>query len=44
MIRVTCPKTCFGAIEKQFPTIEEALEWVEICARNKVPCEIETLN
>lgn len=44
MIRVTCPHTCFGAIEKQFPTIEEALEYVGICVQNKVYCEIETFN
>lgn len=43
MIRVTCPRTCFGSIEKMFSDWDAALAWVRVCIANDVYCEIETL-
>lgn len=38
---VRCPNTVFGEVVHEFDSMQQAVFWMGVCKRNKVPTELE---
>ena len=38
---VRCPHTIFGEVVHEFDSLQQAVFWIGVCKKNKVPTELE---
>ena len=38
---VKCPDTTFGKVVREFDSLQQAVFWIGVCKKNKVPTELE---